>query len=284
VRLSPLGWRKVFFACTPKRFRGMYEMFDDHVLSPNAWIREVEAAVDAWLRGVGQNRLSDEKKRVKKKEKRVGGAVGGAKTQLGGKLTSMKAGEKAKTGAKTQRDTLNPNAHTANTAESRHDRSIGCPRLFLAPHEFGRFIAQPNATHRIDFLKENLETTTNPRITQQVKATYRNIYKKRLAELEREEKEREEKKPIAKSIGSATPVSSRTRGRNKQQQFGKHTDANEVSQLEEQTRGDGGNGDYRHDGYPHSGADDFPESVSEYEYEDLYSGDGATEEDSYTDE
>jgi hypothetical protein len=286
VRLSPLGWRKVFFACTPRRYRGMYEMFDDHVLSPNAWIREVEAAVDAWLRGVGQNRLSDERKKVKKKEKRVGMTSGGTKNQTGGKLALSKVGEKVKTGWKTPKDTLNPTASAAGAEESRYpaDKGIGCPRHYLEPQEFGLFIAQPTPVQRIGFLRENLEKSTNPRITSQVKTTYRNIYKKRLAELEREEKQREEKKPIAKSTGSATPVSSRTRGRKRQQQFGKQTETAEVSQVEAHNCTDGKNDGYHHEEYPHSGADDFPDSVSEYEYEDLYSGDGGTEEDSYTDE
>ena len=286
VRLSPLGWRKVFFACTPRRYRGMYEMFDDHVLSPNAWIREVEAAVDAWLRGVGQNRLSDERKKVKKTEKRVGILSGGTKSQSLGKLTNPKTGDKVKKGGKTPIGPPKSTAPIAGAGESRYpaDSDLGCPRHYLAPPEFGLYIAQPTPVQRLGFLREDLEKSTNPRITPQVKAKYRNIYARRLAELEREEKQREEKKPVAKSTGPATPISGRTRGRKKQQQFGKHAETEVVSQVEAQTGIDVEDDDYHHDEYPHSGGHSFPDSISEYEYEDLYSGDGGTEEDSYTDE
>ena len=281
VRLSPLGWRKVFFACTPGKFRGMYEMFDDHVLSPNAWIREVEAAVDAWLRGVGQNRVSDEKKRVKKKEKRSSGAVGGGKNQFGGKQIPFKGGDKTKMGGTIQKVKPTSNTPAVSTEESRHDQSIGCPRHFLAPHQFARFITQPTAIQRIGFLVDNLERDTGTHITPQEAASYRSIYKKRLAELGREER-----KPMAKGTGpGATPVSGRTRARKKQQQFGKGTQADEVSQVEAQTCDTEDEfGDYDHDGYPRESTGGFSGSVSDYEYEDLYSGDGGTEGDSDTDE
>ena len=300
VSLSPRGWRKVFEECTPVGYRRMFSRysFPDDVRSPNAWIREIEASVDMWLRGVGKkNRVvAQEKRKSKKKDKR---ASDGGNVPSGVKPVFDKSYQPSgSVGDKKQ------GFSTTGTSNRSLDPSIGCARHFVRDTDFSMYINQPTVTKKIVFLREHLnKEESQSRIPTATAKRYRDIYAKRLKALGQEGKAQIGKNTLPtterKNVPIHTPLAGRTRaGRRRQQQFGvggksthraSTSPTEEVSVVEEEKSNPQEFDHNRYSDLDHSDESGPAEtgllgSLSDYDYEDLDSRGGATDEDSYTEE